>query len=233
MSEYLLINIGIAAVPLLLSFDKKVRFYTKLPYILISTIIVGIFYISWDIYATVDNHWSFNPEYTNVIKLFGLPLEEILFFITVPYAMLFLYEVFQYYLKDKIYMGPAGNKIYLIISIIFISAALLVNSIYTIIVLISCALYFFISYMFYDSNLNSAVFRFFILFSFIPFLIVNYLLTSLPVVQYNPDAILGVRILTIPVEDFFYSFSMISFYVMVYTVSIKLKEKLAYDKSRS
>jgi len=56
-------------------------------------------------------------------------------------------------------------------------------------------------------------------FSFIPFLIVNYALTSLPVVLYNPASVWGFRILTIPIEDFFYSFSMISFYIIVYTAS--------------
>jgi len=61
-----------------------------------------------------------------------------------------------------------------------------------------------------------------ILISFIPFFIVNYILTSLPVVEYNPEAILGIRVLTIPVEDFFYSFAMISGWIIIYCL---LKER--------
>jgi len=44
----------------------------------------------------------------------------------------------------------------------------------------------------------------------------------LTVVGYNPDAIWGGygvwngRFITIPYEDFFYNFSMLSFYLMVY-----------------
>ncbi|MEZ4824024.1 MAG: lycopene cyclase domain-containing protein [Ignavibacteria bacterium] len=51
-----------------------------------------------------------------------------------------------------------------------------------------------------------------------PFFIVNYILTSLPVVEYNHDAIIGSRILTIPVEDFFYSFAMISGWIIIYSL---------------
>jgi hypothetical protein len=35
-------------------------------------------------------------------------------------------------------------------------------------------------------------------------------------VEYNPQAIFGTRILTIPVEDFFYNYSMLSFYLLFY-----------------
>ncbi|MEP7171289.1 MAG: lycopene cyclase domain-containing protein [Bacteroidota bacterium] len=43
----------------------------------------------------------------------------------------------------------------------------------------------------------------------IPFLIVNGILTSLPVVTYNNNENIGVRIYTIPIEDFFYSMLML------------------------
>lgn len=59
------------------------------------------------------------------------------------------------------------------------------------------------------------------LLTFIPFLIVNYILTSLPVVTYNPNEITGFFVITIPAEDFFYSFSLIGFYILVYELFIK------------
>jgi lycopene cyclase domain-containing protein len=222
VSEYLLINIGIIAGPLILSFDNKVRFYKKLPYVLFSMTLVGLIYILWDIYATADYHWSFNPLYTGSIYIFGLPVEEILFFITVPYAMLFLYEVFRYYLEDKITIRinlvPAG---FILSVILIITGILMLNYSYTAIAVFSCAAYFLIASALKNKYLSSGIFWIFILFSFIPFFIFNYLLTSLPVVLYNPEAILGYRVLTIPIEDFFYSFSLISFYVMAYTVSME------------
>jgi lycopene cyclase domain-containing protein len=51
---------------------------------------------------------------------------------------------------------------------------------------------------------------------FLLFILFNYFLTSLPVVIYNPSAVSGIRFLTIPVEDFFYNFTMMSGYLVFY-----------------
>jgi hypothetical protein len=62
---------------------------------------VGIFFIAWDVFATSKGHWSFNSDYVNNLKLLGLPFEEILFFITVPYSCLFVFESVLHFLGDK------------------------------------------------------------------------------------------------------------------------------------
>ncbi len=49
-----------------------------------------------------------------------------------------------------------------------------------------------------------------------PFLLINTVLTALPVVEYNPEAIFGFRVFTIPIEDFFYNYAMLSFYLLFY-----------------
>jgi lycopene cyclase domain-containing protein len=51
---------------------------------------------------------------------------------------------------------------------------------------------------------------------FLLFILFNYILTSLPVVIYSPSAVPGVRFMTIPLEDFFYNFTMISVYPAFY-----------------
>jgi len=141
MSAYLLINIGIIAVPLLFSFEKNIQFYKKFPYILISMFVVGLFYVLWDIHAAANFHWSFNPEFTGNIKIAGLPLEEILFFVTVPYSMIFLYEVFIFYFNDKINISPPAQITTRILSLIFlVSALFMINNAYTFIALLSLSL---------------------------------------------------------------------------------------------
>ena len=60
-------------------------------------VIVGGVYIYWDVLATERGDWAFNDSYILGIRFFGLPLEEILFFVTVPYAMIFLYETFSFF----------------------------------------------------------------------------------------------------------------------------------------
>jgi lycopene cyclase domain-containing protein len=182
---------------------------------------VGILYIIWDILVTSRGDWSFEEEFLIGIEFFGLPIEEILFFIVVPYACIFIYENLVYFVKDK---EIIFNKwFYCAISILFILLGLLFrNQDYTILAMFSCALFFLIASTLFSEILKSRNYWLYIILSFIPFIIFNYLLTSLVVVSYNSDAIWGGngvwngRFFTIPIEDFFYNYAMLSFYILVY-----------------
>lgn len=48
------------------------------------------------------------------------------------------------------------------------------------------------------------------------FFIVNGILTGLPVVMYSSQAIIGFRVLTIPVEDFAYMYALITPTIVLY-----------------
>ena len=61
---------------------------------------------------------------------------------------------------------------------------------------------------------------------YVPFLIVNGILTALPVVIYRPDGILGLRIGTIPVEDAIYAFVLLA-------LPVALFETLSSRKARA
>ncbi len=222
MSEYLIINIIIIFIPLLLLFEKKINYYKKLPAVFLSIMVVGIIYIYWDIVATTRGDWSFNETYVIGSKFFGLPFEEILFFITVPFSCIFIYETFAYYIKDSTIKINKTLRL-IIISLLIAAAYIYSDQYYTITVLLFTAFFFLISTYCCKSILSSKIYWVFILFTFIPFFIVNYILTSLPVVIYSSSAIWGVRITTIPLEDFFYSFSMLSFHLLLYLL---FKEKL-------
>lgn len=215
MSEYLLINIFIIIVPLVLLFEQKLKFYKKLPAVIISILVVSTVYIIWDSFATKAGDWAFNPKYLIGIYFFDLPLEEILFFITVPYSVIFIYETVKFYLQEReIFFS---RYIYFSVMILLIAGTILfAHQNYTMIVLIYCITFFVLSLLFFPAILKSKIFWITILISYMPFLIVNYILTSLPIVTYNSSTIWGNRFLTIPLEDFFYSFSMISLWLLVY-----------------
>lgn len=223
MSEYLLINIFIIIVPLLLIFERKLKFYKKLPSVLISILAVSTVYVIWDVFATKVGNWAFNPKYLLGVYFFGLPIEEILFFMTVPYSIIFIYETAKFYLKEKeIFLS---RYLYFSVMILLVVGIILfVDQNYTLIVLLYCLAFFILALFFFPAILKSKIFWITILISYLPFLIVNYLLTSLPIITYNSDAIWGNRFLTIPLEDFFYSFSMISLWLLVYLIAdTKLK----------
>ncbi len=67
--------------------------------------------------------------------------------------------------------------------------------------------------------LSSFVYWLWIVFVMLLFFVFNYFLTSLPVVAYNPVAITNLRLTTIPIEDFFYNFSLLTIYLVCYRLA--------------
>lgn len=214
-SAYLLINIVVIIVPLILTFEKKMKFYKKLPAVAIAILLVGSIYIAWDVVATARGDWDFNSKYLTGFYVFNLPIEEVLFFITIPYAILFLFETAKFYLSDRVLVYNC--RLYAFAGVFFIIASLnFTGQQYTMYTLFYFGLFFLIARLMNASILTSKIYWQFILLSFIPFFAVNYVLTSLPIVTYSSSAIWNIRITTIPVEDFFYSFSLLSFNILVY-----------------
>jgi lycopene cyclase domain-containing protein len=70
--------------------------------------------------------------------------------------------------------------------------------------------------LFYSGIMKRLAFWAYLVSGFLLFILFNYFLTSLPVVIYSPSAVSGVRFLTIPLEDFFYNFTMMSVYLAFY-----------------
>ena len=218
MSTYLLINLFIIFVPLILSFDKNLKFYKKVPYVLQSLAFISTAYIIWDVIATARGDWAFSADHLIGFYILGLPLEEILFFITVPYACIFIFETVSFYVKEKIF--NINSKLFLIPAVLFVLLGVFFyNQNYTFTVSIFTTAFFIGAFLFYKSLLVSRNFWITMLISFLPFLIVNYFLTSIPIVTYNDAAFSAKRFITIPYEDFLYSFSMISLWILFYELA--------------
>ncbi len=206
--SYLLINFLSVIFPILLSFDGRVRFYKSWKYIWPGLLITGLLFLVWDIFFTVKGVWSFNPNYILGITLFNLPLEEILFFLTIPFSCIFIYACLNYYVKWQI-----PNRIIRIINnfLIAVSVAILLffyNRLYTLINFGTLLLLLlFLVYVLKVKWLNRFYLAYFV--SLIPFYIVNGILTSIPIVSYNNTENLAVRLGTIPVEDHFYLMSLL------------------------
>jgi lycopene cyclase domain-containing protein len=88
---YLMVDLAVLALPFLLSFDKKVSFYKEWKYFFPINLAVGAFFIAWDVWFTNAGVWAFNEDYLLGPTLFGLPIEECLFFFCIPYASVFTY----------------------------------------------------------------------------------------------------------------------------------------------
>jgi len=218
MSKYLIINVCIILIPLLFSFEGRLKFYKKFTSVIFAALPVASIYIIWDSIASARGDWSFNGNLISGHLLFRLPVEEILFFFTVSFSIIFIFETVKYFVKRKNiiiknYYFTAGIILLIALAVIFS------GRIYTFTVLIFSAASVSAVLLLFPALLHSNIYWWTIGISYVPFFIVNYILTSLPVVIYNPEAIIGIRVKTIPVEDLFYSFSMITFLLLFYHIS--------------
>ncbi|MBN2100457.1 lycopene cyclase domain-containing protein [Candidatus Dojkabacteria bacterium] len=216
MSTYLLINIAIIIFPLIFTvFDRKrIRFVDKLPALLVSIGVVGSIFVIWDIIATNRGHWAFNPDHVGEFHLFSIPLEEVLFFITVPFSCLFTYESIRYFVKESRNF-VLGKYLVLVFCIVAAASAVVFHGEYTVVVSVVSILTFGTIYLVERDFFDSKIYWLFVMVTFGLFFIFNYFLTSIPIVTYGNE-IIGLRITTIPVEDFAYNWAMLSAYLFVY-----------------
>jgi lycopene cyclase domain-containing protein len=205
-------------VPLALSFDKILQFYKQLKYLIPAILIVAVFYITFDIYFTKLGIWGFNSRYHSSIVFYKLPLEEWLFFIVIPYASIFLHDSIVLYF-NKVRISNIIAK-YISISLILLSLILVLfnfEKAYTTYIFSLLALVLLFSFFDKTHVINSFYCTFLVIL--IPFVIVNAILTGSfidePIVWYNNHENLGIRFLTIPVEDFGYAFSLILFNLLL------------------
>lgn len=88
--EYLLFNLLVIAAPFLLSIPTTTEIIPEtLPALLALLPAVSLFTV-WD-HLVTGWFWVFNPRHLIGLRIGRLPIEEILFFLTVPYASLYLW----------------------------------------------------------------------------------------------------------------------------------------------
>lgn len=192
------------------SFDNRIQFNHQFGSFLKASILVAIPFVAWDVWFTAYGVWWFNTNYTLGISFFGLPLEEFLFFICIPFSC-----VFTYYTIDKYYKWEvlsSFNNLLVFVSIIILSVAGLLHTdkIYTLITAIVTILtLIYLHFIAKVDWLTKASLVFTLLM--VGFFSVNGVLTGSfienPVVNYNPKDFLGIRVFTIPIEDAVYGYS--------------------------
>jgi lycopene cyclase domain-containing protein len=218
-SLYLLINLGTILIPFLFSFHPRLQFNRYFKAFFLSNLIVGTIFIIWDIWFTKIGVWGFNENYLTGISLYNLPIEEVLFFICIPFACVFTYHCLTLFYSFK--WNPDVEKyiIWILAGLLFLGGLYFYDRWYTAVLFISLSLILLaIKHLFQVRWLSSLMSVYVVLL--IPFFIVNGLLTGSgldePVVWYNPEEHIGLRLWTIPVEDIFYGFELILLNVFFY-----------------
>ena len=203
-NTYLYLNILTVLGPLLLSFDKKVAFYKDWKYFLYAMLPTSLAYIIWDIIATKTLVWKFNGEFLLGINIVNLPVEEYIFFLVVPYACLFIYACLKAYWphwhSPKLNTAATSGIILLsVLCIAYNPSHAYTTSTFGLLAIT----YIVLSFTKYSHHLTHLIISWAV--ALIPMAFVNGILTANPVLIYNDAENLGIRIGTIPFEDFFYN----------------------------
>lgn len=214
---YLAIDMGSILVPFIASFHPRVRFYKCWTMAWTGMLLSGLVFILWDMGFTHAGVWGFNPTYISGTYLFNLPVEEVLFFLCIPYACMFSYYCIRLLWPAFAFSEKVASRIsWLLIATGVIASFAFYPQKYT------CATFFLLTVFILLVRNKPWIGKFYSSYSvlLLPFLVVNGLLTGTaleaPVVWYNSHEIIGWRILTIPVEDVFYGLILIGSQVAIF-----------------
>lgn len=236
---YLAVDLAVLAVPLAFSFDRKVRFVRFWPALFPAIAVMMALFIPWDIAFTERGIWGFNPDYLSGYWIAGIPLEEWLFFICIPYACVFTYESLKHYVPNaplKPFAIPATALLAVGSAALAVSHSdrhyIAVTAVLTTLFCVGLAI----------TAARKPVVRewnhrlwFAYLPLLVPFIASNGVLTGLrfwqypsvnrsvqdisdQIVWYNNDHNLQLRIFSMPVDDLFYGFLMIAMTIIAYEV---------------
>lgn len=206
---YLLLDGLTVFFPVVLSFDRRVHYFAKWKSVFLSTLVIAVPFLIWDFIFTERGFWGFNPDYLIGWHIGNLPIEEVLFFIVVPFACTFIYECCKYYFR-RIKFKLLDRFIHLAIPMYALALTLLEpTGWYTLSVTVSSGIVLFFWLRMPQLKFVGISF----LISLIPFIGMNGILTGgateAPIVWYSELQKVTPRIWTIPVEDVLYSFTLV------------------------
>ena len=226
-----MLNLGSVSIPFLYSFHPKLKLYRKWKFIFPAIIFTMIYFVIWDVIFTKNEVWGFNESYHSAIEIFSLPMEEWLFFICIPYACVFTHYALLHYFPDTKLSTKWTN--YLSVSFafaLFLLSFFFYQNAYTFVNFLIGGILLLIVNNFHRKLLQQYFLTFIVML--VPFLIVNGILTGSfienEVVWYDNGENLGLRVFTIPVEDFVYAFTLI-----LSCLFFTEKLELLFDKKES
>jgi lycopene cyclase domain-containing protein len=197
--------------PLSRSFEKRIAYYRSFDSLIKAIAPVFVFFVGFDMLFTQAGIWGFNERYLLGWKLGVLPVEEVSFFILVPFACVFVQQVVDYFIPSEPPAWVAEKWAPFLVWFPLGLAVLNFGRWYTVFAMALLGL----SFAWLHYKLRAPWLARFIrgyAWVLVPFLAINGVLTGTgldePVVWYNSDHHLNKRILSIPFEDAFYGMAM-------------------------
>lgn len=168
--------------------------------------------------------WDFNPEFlVSNIRLFRIPVEEWIFFLLVPYALLVLHHNIQ--LETKLFSSYFSSWLSKFSSLLFLQVLFLILFIGTVpkgwwyTAVMAVMMVAVLERMKRIKLFLSTGLLIMIGFLLLTTLLFNSYLTALPVVVYNSIYKSGVMVGPIPVEDFLFGLVLYLHVAVQYEIS--------------
>jgi lycopene cyclase domain-containing protein len=239
---YLLVDLGCLLVPFLVSFHPLLKFYRNWKALLIGVAVMSLIFIPWDIFFTAQGIWGFNDHYILGWRIAGLPIEEYLFFVCIPYACMFTYHCMKYFFSKE----PASKffrYLSIVVALLFLFLAFkFADRWYTFAAHLLCAL-FLCYHLFVARSSYLGWFMLTFLIIFVPFLVSNGVLTGVefwkyPFLNFEPEKItqsvvwynnghnLRFRLFSMPSDDIAYGMFMLLLTTTIYERSLRSKKLL-------
>ena len=213
---YALLLAGSILIPLIRSFESRIYFRRYWPALFSGIFVMMLVFIPWDVVFTRNGVWGFSHDHVLGWYILGLPFEEWLFFIIIPYCVVFSYEVIRYFFP-RIHFPRTAKWLSVLLGVGLIVVGLMhAGRIYTLVVMLLAGGLLLLQPLM--RNHKTWLSHYFVtyLITLIPFFIVNGVLTALPVVWYDNTQNLAIRLGSIPVEDSAYFMAMMLMVMMVY-----------------
>lgn len=209
---YMWVLLFTVSFPIVFGFLPKLRFYKVWPQVMLANLPVTLAFIAWDIYFTNMGAWGFSSDYTTGYRILGLPWEEWMFFIFIPFACTFIYWSVSRLLQKDWLQDVERLISYGLIFLFLLIGVFAWDQLYTATSALACGFFLLYHVLFIHRPYRGRFYLAFLL-SCIPFFVVNGILTGIatesPVVMYNPEVFSGIRIITIPAEDLMYYFLLL------------------------
>lgn len=223
---YLLLDVLSFLFPFLFSFYPKSNFSRKWKYLAPAILIPAVLFIAWDEWFTQMGVWGFNARYVSGVYLLSMPVEEILFFLCIPYACVFTYEAINYLISKRLSRSTTNLITDVLVVGLFVFGLIYMDRWYTAVTFFATSV-FLLLHRWWWKSLFIGKFYVAFLFILIPFFIVNGILTGTgieeEVVWYNNAENMSIRIGTIPVEDIFYGLLLLLMNVSLFEFLQKKK----------
>lgn len=213
---YLLILFALAGLTMFLFLKKTIVFIMEIKYMLPAIIFSSAIFILFNKRLLETGIVEFNPNYLIGKNLFNLPVEEWLFLLVISFFSFSVYllvaDRFANFEKHKPFVAISA------VLLVFLGFEAWTSREKLVPFFIFFLLVIYFGYTLFRNRFKIHLAKFFIsyLIVAIPFLAIKAILNSLPVVTYNNEYILGLRLFNMPIEEFAYLFLLMLINITIF-----------------